>query len=282
MPPTGRPPRHRILAPAIALAAIGLLAPATDAVVCANREPMPAPVAGFVGWWNGSSAVCIAPNWIISAKHVGGDVNGTFWMRGESYRAVEVVRHATQDIQLIRVAETLPGYHTLASGVEAGDLAVLGGWGRTAGNTVAGGYDWTGPQQETWGANLINNAGTLIVIDFDSLDADDSVPYESLFAVNDSGAGLFVYSAGGTLELAGIAVSVTGWNQTVVGNAAFCVNLAYLRGWIDPIVDPGRPITSSTVAPRASLFDSGTHSMIWGGALILGLAWKRRRGQPAA
>lgn len=257
-------------------------APDAAAIVCADREAMPAPSNGYVGWWNGSSAVCIAPNWIISARHVGGEVGNLFWMRGQSYRSVEIVRHATQDIQLIRVAETLPGHHAIASGVQAGDLGILGGWGNTAGTAVAGGYDWSGAQAETWGANLIDNAGTLIVIDFDDLEADDSVAYESLFAVHDSGAGLFVYTGGGELQLAGVAVSVTGWNQTVVGNAAFCVNLHYLRGWIDQIVAPGHPIiSSSTVAPRASMFDSGTHSMVWGAALFLGMACKRRRAVTA-
>jgi hypothetical protein len=178
------------------------------------------------------------------------------------------------------LADTLPGYHLLASDVRAGDRAVLGGYGNTAGNAVAGGYDWNGAQAETWGANTIDNAGSLIVIDFDNPGASDAVPHEALFAVHDSGAGLFVYADDGSLELAGTAISVTGWNQTVYGNLAYCINLDYLRNWIEPIVAPGRPITSSTIAPRASLLGGGAGSIIWGGAVGVRIVLRRRRPGP--
>jgi len=259
-----------------ALASI-VWAPDAEAIVCANRDALDTPANGYVGWWNGSSAVCVGPNWIVSAKHVGGTVNGLFWMRGVSYRAVEIRQHPTQDIQIIRVAETLPGYHRLATNVTAGDLAILGGYGNTAGTAVANGFDWTGAQAETWGANLIENAGTLIVIDFDSPGSSTAVPNESIFAVHDSGAGLFVYGLDGSLELAGVAVSVTGYGSSVYGNSAFCLNMDFLRTWIQPTVDPSAPITSSAVAPRAGIFDGGTHSMVWGLAVSLGFVFRRRR-----
>lgn len=247
----------------------------------ANRDPMPTQNNGYVGWWNGSSAVCIGPNWIVSAKHVAGAVGNLFWMRGVSYRSVEIRQHPTQDIQLIRVAETLPGYHRIATGVQAGDPALLGGYGNTNGADVANGYDWTGAQAEVWGANTIDNAGTLVVIDFDNPNtlgnAGGAVPHESIFAVHDSGAGLFVWGLDGSLELAAVAVSVTGYGSSVYGNAAFCVNLEYLRTWIQPIADPGMPITSSTVAPRAAVFDGGTHSMVWGAVFGLSMILRRRR-----
>lgn len=283
---TIRSRRHRI---AISLGVVGSAlawlawAPDAHGVVCANDDPMPLPDNGYIGWWNGSSAVAIGPNWIISAKHVGGSVGGSFWMRNVQYRAVEIIQHATQDIQLIRVAETLPGYHRLATGASVGDVALLGGYGATAGNPVAHGYDWTGAHEETWGANIITAAGSLLVIRFDNPSGPDAVPHESIFAVNDSGAGLFTVAGDGSLELAGVAVSVSSWGQSTYGSYAYSVNMAALRTWILPIADPGTPITSSSVAPRASLFGGGVLPAAWAGAVAFGaVVGRRRRGCRAA
>jgi hypothetical protein len=268
--------------PATLVAIPGMLAAlawAPDAlgVVVADDDEMSAPLNGYIGSWNGSSAVCIGPNWIISAKHVGGNVGSVFTMRGVQYRAVEIVPHPVQDIELIRVAEVLPGYHRIATGVASGDIAVLGGWGVTAGGAYDNGYDWSGPRRETWGANTIEGVGSLMSIRFDDPATPAAVPHESIYAVNDSGAGLFVYGVDGSLELAGVAVSVTGFGTSVYGNWAFSLNLGTLRTWIMPIANPGAPITSSVEAPRASLFTGGAPSVIWAAAVIGGAVLGRRR-----
>jgi hypothetical protein len=259
------------------LLASGPLTPAAHAIVVANGDAMPEPTNGYVGAWNGSSAVCIAPNWIISAKHVGGAVGQYFTMRGQQYRAVEIQTHATQDVQLIRVAETLPGYHALATGVEAGDLAILGGWGRTNGVQLSNGYDWTGPRRETWGANIIEAVGSQIMIRFDNPTSPSAVPHEATFAINDSGAGLFIVGPDGSLQLAGIAVSVTGFGQSAYGSLAFSVSMEMMRTWIQGIAPTNTVVGSSVPAPRASLFGSGAPSIIWAGGVLLGLAAARRR-----
>lgn len=277
---SSRPRSRRIATLGVVGGVIGMLAwaPSARGVVVVNNSPMDEPLNGYVGSWNGSSAVCISPNWIISAKHVGGNVGGYFSMRGVQYRAVEIVEHPTQDIELIRVAGTLPGYHRLATGVTPGDVGVLGGWGVTGSATYNNGYAWSGPRRETWGMNTIEGVGSLMTVRFDNPGAPEAVPHEAIFAVNDSGAGLFVYAADGSLELAGVAVSVTGFGSSAYGNWAFSVNLDGLRNWILPIADPGAPITSSVEAPRASLFGSGAPSVVWASAVIAGaLAGRRRR-----
>jgi len=238
----------RLLGPLAALA----LTSAAGAVVISSADPMAAPDNGFVGDWNGSSAVCIAPNWIISARHVGGQVGDLFTMRGREYRAVEIRTHPVQDIELIRVAETLPGHHALASDTRPGDIGVLGGWGVTAGEPLIGGngFAWSASRAETWGVNTIDSIGSLLTIRFDRPSSSASVPHEAIFAVNDSGGGLFTHGATGELELAGIAVSVSGFGQSSYGASANCLNIERLRAWIAPIALPGAPITSSVEAPR--------------------------------
>ncbi len=272
-------PRMRRAAALGAIGVVGTLAwvPRAHGVVVAGHDPMQRPLNGYVGSWNGSSAVCIGPNWIISAKHVGGSVGGFFTMRGVQYRAVEIVPHPSQDIELIRVAETLPGYHRIATGVTSGDVGVLGGCGVTGAPTYNNGYAWTGPHQETWGMNTIEGVGSLISVRFDNPASAEAVPNEAIFAVNDSGAGLFVYAADGSLELAGVAVSVTGFGSSVYGNWAFSVKLDSLRTWILPIADPGAPITSSVEAPRAGVLGGGVPADVWAGAVGLGAVAGRRR-----
>jgi hypothetical protein len=237
------------------LSALWLAEPAR-AIVCANRDEMSNPSDGWVGNWNGSSGVAISNHWLITAKHVGGGVNGIFALRGLAYRAVEIVQHPTMDVQLVRVAEELPGYHHLADTdeVDAGLPCVLGGWGVTAGDALPdGGWAWNGQRKETWGANMIDGAGALLSLQFDDPASPTGVPHEALFAVNDSGGGLFVFGPTGEMKLAGIAVSVTGWGSTKYGNAAFALNVAEMHNWIMPYVDPSKPLTSSVEAPRALL-----------------------------
>lgn len=208
-----------------------------DGVVCANRDALPHPANGYVGWWNGASAVCVGPHHVVSAGHVGGRVGGVFWMRGVTYHAVSIRRHPQQDVQLIQIQERLPDYHRLADEVNVGDLGILGGFGRTAGGSFNGGYDWNGAQTETWGANTIDNSSWLIVINFTDPGAPSAVTNESTFAGNDSGGGLFVRGIAGDLRLAGIAVSVSGYNESRYGDTAYCLNINTIRGWLTCAAD---------------------------------------------
>lgn len=252
------------------------------AVVCANGDEMAHPsTGGYVGNWNGSSGVCVAPHWVLTAKHVGGSVNGIFSLFGLPYRAVQIVPHPTMDLQLVRVAETLPGFHEIAStdSIEPGLPCVLGGFGVTAGTALSDGWNWSQTRKLTWGANTLDGVGAVLGIQFDNPATSAGVPHEALFAVNDSGGGLFIYGADGSLELAGIAVSVTGWNATRYGNAAFAINVGELTNWLMPYVDPSKPITSSVEAPRASLGHPVTSVLLMGTvATALGGRVRRRMG----
>ena len=238
-----------------ATAGVIACASAASAVVVVNGDEMSAPANGYVGNWNGSSGVAISPHWLITAKHVGGSVNGNFALKGLLYRAVQIVQHPTMDLQLVRVAEELPGFHELADPltIEAETPCVLGGWGVIAGTPLADGWTWSGTRRETWGANVIDSPGPLLAIQFDNPAGTRAVPHEALFGVNDSGGGMFVYGPGGELELAGVAVSVTGWGSSRFGNAAFAINVAEMHNWIMPYVDPSKPLASSVEAPHASL-----------------------------
>lgn len=260
------------------MAIAGLAAPAA-AIVVEGMQSMPRPDGAAVGQWNGSSGVPVGPQWFITAKHCGGAVNGWFYCNGTWHMAVELREHPTMDLQMVRVAETFETWHRIAEGVEAGDPCIMGGWGVTAGAPIDGnlGYTWGGPHQETWGANVVQAASAVLSVRFDAPGTGNAVPFESSYAVNDSGGGLFTWGVDGQLELAAIAVSISGYGAAGYGQSGYAIRLEPLRAWILEVADPEMPISSSVVAPRASLVAPGLFGAVGSAALLAGLYGVRRR-----
>lgn len=261
------PPHARVL---LAAAAFSVATPAAHALVVAGPG-MARPSNGYLGSWNGSSAVAISPRWIISAQHVGGVPAGLFHMHGASYEADLIVRHASQDAQLIRLTSDLPGWHGLATlpapitgntshptndprletaAIVSNTSVLLAGMGRTAGAQLpGGGWDWTGPAQETWGENvLVGVFNTLIGARFD-LNGPESLAFESSYASNDSGGGMFLPFADGSLRLIGVAVGTSPFGRTIHGSMAYALDLAPLLPWIESVVGASLLGPGSTPAP---------------------------------
>jgi hypothetical protein len=276
-----RAPRTGVCALVGTAAVLGglLFAPAAEGVIVEGLVPMARPADGYVGGFNGSSCVAIAPRWFITAKHVGGSAPGLLWMRGEFYNVVEIRQHPSQDLQILRVDRDVPGYHRLAANVQVGDPCLLAGFGVTGGAALPNnaGYDWNGPRQETWGANTIEGVGNTLYIRFDPPTAAGAVPKEAIFGVNDSGGGLFVWGPDGSLRLAGVAVSVTGFGSAAYYNAAFAISMDSVRSWLNPVVDPVEPVSSSVIAPRAGVGLPWVPAWAGGAALTATLATLRRR-----
>lgn len=275
--PTTRPTTH---AGAIAVAAAALtFCGGARAVVVQGLDPLPRPAEGYVAGFNGSTCVAVGPRWFLTAKHIGGAPGGSVWMRGEWYTIVDVRPNPTYDLQLLQVDRDLPGFHRLAGDVGAGDPCLLAGFGVTGGAPLPndGGYDWNGPRQETWGANVVEGAGSLLMVRFDPPSSAAAVPREAIFAVNDSGGGLFVWESDGSLRLAGIAVSVTNFGSAPYYAAAYALSVDLAKGWMLPIVNPSEPVSSGVVAPRAGVGAGGLPPWAGGAALVCTLATFRRR-----
>lgn len=265
----------------LALGGLGVSGAPAAAIVVEGMNSMPLPlgVEGHIGSWNGSSGVPVGPHWLITAKHTGGFVPLFFIMNGHWHTAVEIRDHPTLDLRMVRVAEAFPGWHRIATGVGNGDPCVLGGWGVTAGAPLPGGngYTWGGPHGETWGANRVYSSSTAMLgVRFDAPGTGDAVPYEAMFAVNDSGGGLFTWGVDGQLELAAIAVSVSGFGQATYGQMGYAIRLEPVRDWIMAVADPSLPMLSSVIAPRESSLGAGW-TLAASAALLAGVAGLRRR-----
>lgn len=221
---------------AIAAAVPTFLTPSALAVVVFGGEGLDAPTNGFVGSWNGSSAVAVGDRWILTAAHVGGRERGRFEMFDERYRGVERFVNREADLALIRLNDLLPGWHAITGDVSRGDGVLLAGAGRIAGDEVAGGYEWSRDRELTWGANVVESTRRgRIEVEFDA-DRRGSVEFEAGFAMNDSGGGVFTVSESGELLLAGIARGVSELGVTQRGSSSFAVLLSEHLDWINSIL----------------------------------------------
>lgn len=224
----------------LSAAAVASFTNAASAVVVFGADSgarMDAPQLGFVGSWNGSSAVAVGDRWIITAAHVGGRAKGTFDLAGERYRGVERVVNVGADLALIRLDRDLPGWHTITSDVSRRDEVLLAGAGRVAGDLVrAETYAWSRERELTWGENVIDRISRgRIEMTFDA-GRRGALEFEAGFALNDSGGGVFVVSDEGELLLAGIARGVSELNVTRRGSRSYATLLADHLGWINSIL----------------------------------------------
>lgn len=218
----------------VCCAAVAFASSGASAIVVEGMNPLPQPANGYIAQWNGCTAVAVAPNWVLTARHVGGIVGGLCIVRGQWFQAAEIRPHPWLDLQLVRVTETLPGWHGLAPTPTPGTQVVIGGWGATTTGPLDGGngWNWNGPHVETWGANVLENVGAAMMFRFEAPSAPAWVPHEASLAANDSGAGMFVQSPDGRLLLSGIAVSVSGYGASMYGTSCYCIDVFPVREWI--------------------------------------------------
>jgi hypothetical protein len=205
---------------------------------------------GCIAEFNGSTAVPIAPNWAITAAHVGGGPGSRFawvpsqeaslfdteagpgwWARDADVH--DVIRHPTADLALIRIDGTrMNQYQRLHRGrLAANARCVMAGYGRGGlpGSVPAF------PRLPKWGTNVWSPAGFFgwAVSRFSDPQDPATTPNEAQFTLNDSGGGVFVPGPGGVLELAAIAVSSNG---TDYGANSYALMLEPFLPWIDETI----------------------------------------------
>lgn len=224
----------------LSAAALTALTPDASGVVVFGSElgaRMDAPELGFVGSWNGSSAVAVGDRWILTAAHVGGRAKGTFELGGERYRGEQRFVNARADLALIRLDADLPGWHAITDDVSRRDHVLLAGAGRIAGDLLRSEtYAWSRTRELTWGENVVDRISRgRIEMTFDA-GRRGALDFEAGFAMNDSGGGVFVVTEQGELLLAGVARGVSELNVTRRGSKSYAVLLADHLDWINSIL----------------------------------------------
>src|SRR5687768_13567846 len=112
--------------------AVGALSGSSLAIL--NPSVDPGAYAPFIGQVNGSTGVVIAPNWVITARHVGG---GPFMLGGITYVPDQVViadgtaGSPNTDLALMHFATPFSSWSSPLYSEPIGQVTTLAGFGET-------------------------------------------------------------------------------------------------------------------------------------------------------
>jgi hypothetical protein len=190
----------------------------------------------YEGKFNGFLGTVIAPNYFITAHHIGGGVGQVFIFNGNSYTTTAVFRDTASDLAIWQVAGTFPFQAPLYSGPAGSEpnlSLVVFGRGTRRGNPVfvssdshLAGWLWgVYDGVERWGTNVIGSIfsdpfyGELLRAPFDA----NAGPNEAHLSSGDSGGGVFVLnSSTNRWELAGVSLAVDGpFSTSTAGSSPF-------------------------------------------------------------
>jgi hypothetical protein len=228
-----------------------------------------AAVVGRVHYYDGSnnyygSCVAIGPNFMITARHVRGEIGSSVYFGGVEYivRSVwyEPADGGSADLRVCGISRpsgepaNLSEYaspYTVAN--ELNKDIVMGGYGggRGAERPVDGppyyGYAWVySNTTQRWGQNKIGGYATVnsggytsntVKADFDALGTGGARPYEAAVAVWDSGGGWFI-DVSGVWKVAGVSAYVSrnyeSWYDPP--DSLYAVRISSYYTWIEGVL----------------------------------------------
>jgi hypothetical protein len=173
----------------------------------------------YEGNWGVYSGTPIAPQYFLSAAHIGqADANGHFVFQGVTYTVAASFQDPFSDLLMWEINETFPVYAPLyTKGDEIGQRVVAIGRGTQRGsayslNDTFRGWLWGGGDTvRRWGENIATTivtqdvANTFVYAIFDQA----GLTNECHLSAGDSGGALFI-DDGGVCKLAGIHYGVDG------------------------------------------------------------------------
>jgi hypothetical protein len=224
----------------------------------------------YQGLWLNFLGTPIAPQYFITANHVGGTTNDVFLFNGLPYHPVAAFKTFNSDLTIWQVRETFPSYAPLYSlSDETNQHLVVFGRGTQRGAPVivggqTNGWFWGAADGvQRWGENdvaAITNLGVgvgdMLRMVFDG----HGGPNECHISDGDSGGGVFIQEDG-VWKLAGINHGVDGEFSTTLNSTRFIAALMDRRGlfqqsgpepadWIS--IDGPQPVPSAFYSTRIS------------------------------
>lgn len=196
-----------------------------------------APAGGLAGsgWdlqgtWGAYLGTPVAPNYFITAKHVGGSIGGTFSFGGTAYTTLAKYDSPDSDLTIWKVGGTFSNYAPLYTDFdEVGRGMVIFGRGTQRGSEVTvsselKGWNWgTADHVLRWGQNTVASAvdggaslGYMLTASFDYSVGGN----EAILSVGDSGGAAFIQKDG-VWKLAGINYGVSDPFRYTSGGAPF-------------------------------------------------------------
>jgi hypothetical protein len=255
-------------------------------------------------WMNDFLGTPIAPQYFVTAQHLGGAKGTPFVFQNQTYITDEYfddpssdpVSGLLSDLRIWHVTTPFPTYAPLyVSGNELGKPLVVFGRGKRRGsevtnNSSVAGWSWgTSDNVMRWGTNDVSAirsglAGTnnLLAAQFN---LGTGNPNEAALAVGDSGGAVFIKDTDGFWKLAGINFAVSGPYYTdVLGNGRFEASLYDQTGFFVentpgifvPALGPGE-FYASRISARQDFIRSitgvpepATTALMFGAFLFLG------------
>ncbi len=224
----------------VCLAGWCMLAPARAVILLGTADPTAnttAPTGSLAnsGWqyqgtFVGFLGTPIAPNFFITAAHIGGAPGATFTYQGVNYDLVQGFYDPFTDLVIWQVNGTFPSFAPLyTSGGETGQRLVVFGRGTQRGtevikNATPRGWLWgAGDGVQRWGENFVTSivsGGPLNDYVYATFDATGSAN-EAHLSVGDSAGAVFIQD-GALWKLAAINYAVDGPIYTTnTGGGAF-------------------------------------------------------------
>lgn len=236
----------------------------------------------FEGLWQGLTATAIAPNYFITATHLGGNIGSTFTYEGNTYATTaKFTDPNSSDLTIWQVNGTFANFAPIYTGNdEAGQTLVTYGRGGPQGSSTAngvqlGGWTWTGPSTAlSWGTNTVVSAGSLpdagptqyLVYQFN----EKLGPNTGALTAGDSGGGVFIQK-NGLWQLAGVNSLADGTYNTV---SADDPNLAHSPSFSGSLYNAtGLYLTGDTIPISATHFPSAIMSESYSSRVSTELNW---------
>jgi hypothetical protein len=183
-------------------------------------------------WQTDFTGIPIAPNYFITAGHVGGQVGDTFVLNGVDFTTTAAFGPPdNSDLVIWKVNGTFSSYAPVYSGSNELNQQLVtfgrsGGDGPMSSNgTPLNGWQWspTLTGALSWGSNTVSFAGNIdvngVTNQYLTFNFDKTLgPNTGALAAGDSGGGVFI-QVNGVWTLAGINESATGPYNTVPGNS---------------------------------------------------------------
>jgi hypothetical protein len=242
----------------------------------------------YEGQWGNFLGTPIAPNYFITATHIGGTVGSLFTLGTEHFVTTAQFLSPTSDLTIWQVDHPFSSFASLYTGPSELDRQlVVYGRGTERGTEVIvngsplGWYAGAATSVQRWGLNQVasiehySGLGDLLRATFDASGGMN----EAHLSVGDSGGGVFINDGTGW-KLAGINYGVDGPFNTTTTGSGFVAALYSTKGLYEPsdsgwLPAPGDP--TAFYATRISANADWIHSVtvpeprMWGLISIGGL-----------
>jgi len=195
---------------------------AAGSVIYNNADGVTSQPTGDQGWsvtgeFNTAGGVAIAPNYFLTAQHVGITVGqDQIFLNGVAYTSSGFTDIAGTDLRVVQISGTFPSYAQLysgAAGTEMGKTVSIVGFGHyqlgaaLTTNSVQNGWYWGSPVGMNYATNTVAAVGAFGSASYFLDIKFNAFANSGIYTFGDSGGDNFILN-GGVYQLAGLTYGI--------------------------------------------------------------------------